>query len=151
MLSVKGAIGAIVSTVCPRRESRMTHPQQLRQRLLDLLVDVDAWMSDDDALRAQLTAAQEQIRRLDHERLGAVLRLESELAQSNVEWNEKVADLESQIRVLSDQVLAQNAEIEDARQRFAKVLEIRPERLADLTDKALVLIEESKKILRENL
>lgn len=129
----------------------MTHPQQLRQRLLDLLVDVDAWMSDDETLREQLAAAQEQIRRLDHERLGAVLRLESELAQSNVEWNEKVADLEAQVRVLSDQVLAQNNEIEGARQRFAKVLEIRPERLADLTDKALVLIEESKKILRENL
>lgn len=129
----------------------MTHPQQLRQRLLDLLVDVDAWMGDDESLREQFTAAQEQIRRLDHERLGAVLRLESELAQSNVEWNEKVADLEAQVRTLSDQVLAQNAEIEDARQRFAKVLEIRPEKLADLIDKALVLIEESKRILRENL
>jgi len=129
----------------------MTHPQQLRQRLLDLLVDVDAWMGDDESLREQLTAAQEQIRRLDHERLGAVLRLESELAQINVEWNEKVADLEAQVRTLSDQVLAQNTEIENARQRFAKVLEVRPERLADLTDKALFLIEESKKILRENL
>jgi predicted nucleic acid-binding Zn-ribbon protein len=129
----------------------MTYPQQLRQRLLDLLVDVDAWMSEDESLREQLTAAQEQIRRLDHERLGAILRLESELAQSNAKWSEKVADLEGQVRVLGDQVHAQNNEIEDARQRFAKVLEIRPERLADLVDKALVLIEESKKILRENL
>jgi predicted nucleic acid-binding Zn-ribbon protein len=129
----------------------MTHPQQLRQRLLDLLVDVDAWMGDDESLREQLTAAQEQIRRLDHERLGAVLRLESELAQTNAEWNEKVADLEAQVRTLSDRVLAQNTEIEDARQRFAKALEIRPEKLIDLVDKALVLIQESKKILRENL
>jgi|RhiMethySRZTD1v2_1073278.scaffolds.fasta_scaffold2448398_1 hypothetical protein len=129
----------------------MTYPQQLRQRLLDLLVDVDAWMGDDESLREQLAAAQEQIRRLDHERLGAVLRLESELAQINVEWKERVADLEAQVRTLSDQVLAQNSEIEDARQRFAKVLEIRPEGLADLIDKALVLIEESKKIIRENL
>jgi predicted nucleic acid-binding Zn-ribbon protein len=129
----------------------MTHPQQLRQRLLDLLVDVDAWMGDDESLREQFAAAQEQIRRLDHERLGAVLRLESELAQINAEWNEKVADLEAQVRTLSDQVLAQNTEIESARQRFAKALEIRPEKLADLVDKALVLIEESKKILRENL
>src|SRR4029450_186736 len=129
----------------------MTHPQQLRQRLLDLLVDVDAWVGDDESLREQLTATQEQMRRLDHERLGAVLRLESELAQVNVEWKEKVTDLEAQVRTLSDQVLAQNTEIEDARQRFAKVLEIRPEKLADLIDKALVLIEESKKILRENL
>jgi len=129
----------------------MTHPQQLRQRLLDLLVDVDAWMGDDESLREQLAAAQEQIRRLDHERLGAVLRLESELAQTNAQWNEKVADLEAQVRTLSDQVLAQNTEIESARQRFAKALEIRPESLADLVDKALALIEESKKILRENL
>ncbi len=129
----------------------MTYPQQLRQRLLDLLVDVDAWMGEDEVLREQLAVAQEQMRRLDHERLGAVLRLESELARSNVEWSEKVAGLEGQVRILGDQVLAQNSEIEDARQRFAKVLEIRPERLADLTDKALVLIEESKKILRENL
>jgi hypothetical protein len=52
---------------------------------------------------------------------------------------------------LSDQVLAQNTEIENARQRFAKALEIRPESLAGLVDKALALIEESKKILRENL
>lgn len=129
----------------------MTHPQQLRQRLLDLLVDVDAWMGDDEVLREQLSAAQEQIRRLDHERLGAVLRLESELNQSNVEWNEKIADLENQVRVLSDQVLAQNSEIERARQRFAKVLEVTPAGLAELTDRALVLIEESKKIIRENL
>lgn len=129
----------------------MTYPQQLRQRLLDLLVDVDAWMGEDEVLREQLVAAQEQMRRLDHERLGAVLRLESELTQSNVEWNEKVAGLENQVRVLSDQVLAQNEEIERARQRFAKVLEVSPARLAELTDKALVLIEESKKILRENL
>lgn len=129
----------------------MTYPQQLRQRLLDLLVDVDAWMGEDEVLREQLATTQEQVRRLDHERLGAVLRLESELTQSNVEWNEKVADLENQVRVLSDQVLAQNREIEDARQRFAKVLEVRPERLAELTDKAMFLIEESKKILRENL
>lgn len=129
----------------------MTHPQQLRQRLLDLLVDVDAWMGDDEVLREQLSAAQEQIRRLDHERLGAVLRLESELNQSNVEWNEKIADLENQVRVLGDQVLAQNSEIERARQRFAKVLEVTPAGLAELTDKALVLIEESKKIIRENL
>lgn len=129
----------------------MTHPQQLRQRLLDLLVDVDAWMGDDEVLREQLSAAQEQVRRLDHERLGAVLRLESELNQSNVEWNEKIADLENQVRVLGDQVLAQNSEIERARQRFAKVLEVTPAGLAELTDKALVLIEESKKIIRENL
>ena len=129
----------------------MTHPQQLRQRLLDLLIDVDAWMGEDESLREQLAKAQEQVRRLDHERLGAILRLESEMAQANATWTERVSELEAQARTLTDQVHAQNQEIIDARKRFAKALEVSPGTLAELTDKAMVLIEESKKILRENL
>ncbi len=129
----------------------MTQAQQLRQKLLDLLVDVDGWMAANESLQDELAAVKEQNRRLDHERLGAVLRLEAEVTQTNAEWSEKVVDLVNQVQTLTDQVHAQNQEILDARQRFARALEINPTTLTELVDKALILIDEGKKILREHL
>lgn len=129
----------------------MTQAQEIRQRLLDLVVDIDSWHAQQQELEAQVREANERAQRLDNERLGATLRLETEFQRSTVEHAERVEALEGQIRALTEQVNAQNQEIKEAVDRFAKELEVRPESLGVLTAQAVTLIREAKAMIRENL
>lgn len=129
----------------------MIQAQEIRQRLLDLIVDVDSWHARQQELEALVQEANERAQRLDNERLGAALRLETEFQRSTVEHAERVEALEGQVRLLTEQVNAQNREIKEAVDRFAKELEVRPESLSALTVQAAALIKEAKAMIRENL
>lgn len=129
----------------------MTQAQEIRQRLLDLVVDVDSWYAQQQELEAQVREANDRAQRLDNERLGATLRLETEFQRATVEHAERVEVLERQIQDLTEQVNVQNREIKEAVDRFAKELEVRPEGLAALTVQAVALIREAKAMIRENL
>ncbi len=129
----------------------MSQAQEIRQRLLDIVVDVDSWYAQQQELEDRVREANDRAQRLDNERLGATLRLETEFQRSTVEYLEKVEALEEQIRGLAERINAQNAEIKDAVDRFAKELEVRPDSLAALTVQAVALIREAKKMIRENL
>ena len=115
----------------------MSQAQEIRQRLLDIVVDIDGWYAQQQELEDRVREANERAQRLDNERLGATLRLETELQRSTVEYLEKVEALEGQIRGLVERINAQNAEIKDAVDRFAKELEVRPDSLAALTVQAV--------------
>lgn len=129
----------------------MSQAQEIRQRLLDLVVDVDSWTAQQQELEAQVREANERAQRLDNERLGATLRLETEFQRASAEHIEIVDALEARIRDLSERIRVQNEEIMDAVNQFAKELEVRPDSLAVLTVQAVALIREAKAMLRENL
>lgn len=152
MRNVVVGTGATASTGF-HKERKFPVPQapEIRQRLLDLVVDVDSWYAQQQELEGRLREANERAQRLDHERLGATLRLESELQRSTVEYDEKIEALEQQVQALHGQIAAQNQEIKDAIDQFARELEVRPDTLATLTVQAVALIRETKKMIRENL
>lgn len=129
----------------------MSQAPEIRQRLLDLIVDVDSWYAQQQELEGRLREANERAQRLDNERLGATLRLESELQRSTVEYDERIEALGQQVQVLHEQIATQNQEIKGAIDQFAKELEVRPDTLAALTSQAVALIRETKRMIRENL
>lgn len=126
-------------------------PQEIKRKILDLVVDINNWIDRYEAIQMDLRQTRERVQQLENERLGATLRLETELSRVQAEAAETIAGLDRQVKLLTDQVHAQNQEILSATYAFAKELEVKPDNLSKLTAQAVALIRESKKILRENL
>jgi cell division septum initiation protein DivIVA len=131
--------------------AEMKVPREVRQGLVDLVAVVDWWISQYETLLAEHQKVQDQVQRLDMERLGLATRFQSTLMQNQAEWDAKREALEAEVQRLTQHARELEAAFADAQSRFAEVLESRPSSMADLTEQAVLLINEAKKMVREHL
>jgi DNA repair exonuclease SbcCD ATPase subunit len=126
-------------------------PQDVRQELLDLIVGIEAWIDLTTHLQERIVSLEEANRRLEYERLGMQTRLENELTESRNEWSTQVLEQDSTIKDLRrriDELTTDHAAALDA---IAVALDERPTDLKDMVTRAVFVIEEAKKMIRENL
>jgi cell division septum initiation protein DivIVA len=131
--------------------AEMKVPREIRQSLIDLVAVVDWWISQYETLLAEHQKVQEQVQRLDMERLGLATRFQSTLMQNQAEWDAKREALEAEVQRLTQHAKGLEMVVADAQSRFAEALESRPSSMADLTEQAVLLINEAKKMVREHL
>lgn len=88
---------------------------------------------------------------LNHQVMGAEVQLQRDVEALEQRYAESLATLQTEVDRLTLLLNEARAEDQWIKERIAESLHVRATNMRDLTEKVLILIEEAKKMVQENL